>query len=242
MSPGQARSGGSSPGRRRLPAPVPPGPGGDVVERLSRARCVVVEDVPAGQPPDDEAGELVPAPRPPPHLGLVPLQPGQLGADRLGGEAVPAELLDRILAEERGEASDLLRRPAVDAVEDRRPERIALLVGNQGAGADAADADPAGGPGGRAELGDEGPDVAPPDPVGVVLELVGGRGGGAVRSLRRGEDVAALGDQHRLAAGGADVDPQERCLHPGNAQRDQALPPHSSDPCPQSSGTIEECP
>ena len=113
-----------------------------VVERVALAGRVVIEDVLPGQLGRDVGIGAVPTVSAGPGVRLVAPEPQDLGPDRLRAEGLAAALQDGLGAEPVGQLVDLRRRPAVDAVEDGRPDRFEVLVAHQQAGPDPAHAHP----------------------------------------------------------------------------------------------------
>ena len=108
-------------------------------------------------------------------VGLVLRDPGNLGAGRLsgqGGSAPPHDLLGAVALVQPG---DLRRGPGVDTVQNRRPQRPPIGVGEQDARAHPADTDRRHlRVAGIKQLADERDKLLPPDP-GVHLDPAGVR-------------------------------------------------------------------
>ena len=185
----------------------------------------MIDDVFAGEPGDDVRARAEPAAGPCPHLGLVTADPEQLGADRLGAELAAGPVEDGVRAEPLGELLDLGRGPAVDAVEDARPERGEVVVGDQDARTDPADAEPGDrvAAGVQRQLPADRDDLAPPDGLGVHLGVAGVGQGHLVAPHRLGDHDALGGGQHALAASGADIDPHDQGSHKPSQSRRTAV-------------------
>lgn len=102
--------------------------------------------------------------------------------------------------------------PGVDAVQDGRAQRVAVLVGGQ----QAADPEPGERPaaGGAQQVRDDGGEVGPPHGFGVVLHPAGAGRRHAVFADGPGEHGALGVHQDALRAGRADVHAEQQSGHP----------------------------
>ena len=112
------------------------------------------------------------------------------------------------------ELVDLAPCPGIDPVENRRVKRAAAGVGDQGAGADPADADrrrlPRSFPDERPDHADR---VVPPDRLGVLFGKAGLRLVESVLSARAIDDLPVPIDEHGLRRRRADVDSEHQGSH-----------------------------
>ncbi len=202
----QFESGGDAVGPGRVPL-VRDG----VVERGRLARRVVVEHIAAGQLAHEPGTGGVEPPGTRVQLRFLVRDPGDLGAGGLAAQVGAAAAPDVLGAQLRSEAGDLVDGAGVDAVEDRGAEGHVVGIGEQDAGAHAADSD-GDGPGvGRAgQLPGEGGQFVPPD-TGVHLHPPRSRRStvDGVLAHGGGQQRAVQPHQYALAAGGADVHTQD---------------------------------
>ncbi len=204
------------------PRLVPAG-GGHVVHRVTLAGGVVIEDVFAGQAGHHEGVRVVPAGAGRPDLRLVALHPANLRANGLSrqGGAAPGEDLFR--TELIGELLDLGGGPTIDPVQDGRASRVEVLVAEQQARADTADAQSADGRpaatvgtevrGGGREFSAHLDEVLPPHDLGIDLGPGRTRQAHSMGPHRGGENLAGCRGEDALRATGAHVDTDEVVSH-----------------------------
>ena len=173
----------------------------------------MIDDVPAGEAMNQVGRAADDAARPRADVRLMPLKPAHLGADRLGGQRIAGALEHPVGAEEGVELRDLPARPCVDAVEDRRPQRPAVVVDGKHAGSDAGRPDRSDrrgiDPGVFDQATTEEAESVPPIGFGVVLGEPRPRHAHLVLALGGGGDAPGLVEKHALGGEAADVDAYE---------------------------------
>ena len=152
----------------------------------------------------------------PGQLRLVLAEPEDLGPERLAAQAVAAVGADLLPAVAPFELLDLRGRTGVDPIQDRRPQRPALLIDRYEAWSQSADADGGDPVSSRdllAELLGDAAQLPPPDAVGVHLSPAGSRDLDLVAGLHFGHQRAVRPAQHALRAVAADVETEEELSH-----------------------------
>jgi len=167
----------------------------------------MIEHVLAGEPGNQVRAEAVPVRGPCPDGGLVVPDPAQFRADRLRREMLSTLGEHRRWTVLGVELLDLRSGAPVDAVEDRRPQRLELVIGNDEARTHGAHAHPehVGSVVPREELRAQPTDLAK-SPLGVELGPIGARKGDLVADPS-GIDHDSIGRRDDgLCASRTDVD------------------------------------
>ena len=142
--------------------------------------------------------------RPAPDIRLMPADPEQFGRHGLRGEGSRGRL-----AEASRQLRDLAASPCVNAIEDGRPDRPAIAVHNEQAGAQASNADAFDLVGNGRQFAGNSSHIGPPDGLGVLLRPARLGIGDVVVTNGNRDNASVTPDEYALGSGASDIDPEE---------------------------------